>query len=121
MKNSLLIPVAYAGARFCAGLLAASPELAYAASTVNVAVTVTNTIPALSVICPTSAQADFIGPLPPGYIVCTVFMLPTNWTGTITLGGANANLFVVNASNNVVVGPNPVPAGTYDFTVTLTP
>lgn len=101
-----------------------------AASSANAA---TLTLPSFTIVNPpppsTSITCNQVSPLPfapvaVGTVMWNCTVAPSNWSGTVSLSGSNS-VQVSPATGNqftVLVGPNPLPAGTYvPGTLTSTP
>lgn len=65
-------------------------------------------------------SATLVAPLAVGAVVCPVTVSPANWSGALTLSGANAAAFALSGSN-LVVGSAALAAGTYSVVITATP
>ena len=103
-------------------VLALATSAAWAATT-KFSIVVTSS-PSTSVTC-TVSQSSFVAPVAAGTTVASCAVLPTTWSGVLTLGdtngGADAALFGMS-QGNIVVGSAPLTAArTYNLTVTATP
>lgn len=71
------------------------------------------------------AAGAFISPVAPGTVICPITITPSTWSGTLTLGGADASLVAIASSgsgNNLVVGSTALTQNrSYAITITASP
>ena len=80
--------------------------------------------PTVTPVASTSVTCTLPNPLPPavaGGFIAQIFVAPTTWRGTLALSGTNAGSFALSDNNNLIAGPNGLPAGSYSVTITATP
>jgi hypothetical protein len=122
IKASVLVAAAVFGLLPCLGT-------AEAAQSTNAPLTITITVtPALSSVGLSNNTVNTIGPSNHGAVVGTV-VVTTNPSGgstsnvTLALSGTDAAKFALSSAqlpSNLLVGPNDLPAGTYNLTLTGT-
>lgn len=89
-------------------------------SSLNVAIVVTSP-PSTSITFTPSAQS-LVAPVPAGANLGHFAVAPQGWTGTLTPSGADAALFALDTSLNLLVGATALStARTYNVTVTANP
>lgn len=81
-----------------------------------------------SIACPIQYPAGataFTTPVAAGTVICPIMVSPSNWSGTLSLGGSGAGMLAISngaSGSAVVVGTTPITsAGTYNVTITATP
>ena len=80
--------------------------------------------PTVTQVASTNVTCTLPNPLPPavaGGFIAQIYVSPSTWRGALALSGANAGAFALSDNNNLIAGPNGLPAGSYSVTITATP
>lgn len=91
------------------------------ASTVTLSIVI-NSAASTSVTC--TPASGLVAPLAAGTELCPITVVPSGWSGTLALSGANASEFAISSGTSgeeLVVGSTALSAGTYSVTITATP
>jgi hypothetical protein len=111
MKRVLIIALSLCGA-------SAPADAATMALTI-----VINSPASASITCPVAGT--FTSPVPAGTVICPITVAPSNWSGTLSLGGTNAGAFAIAAGasgQTVVVGSAPLTTpGSLSVTINAAP
>ena len=96
-------------------VLAIAASAAHAANT-TVSIVI-NSPASTSVSC---SPGTLTAPVAANTVVCPISVVPSGWSGALTLSGTNASSFALSGTN-LVVGASALSAGTYSVTITATP
>lgn len=89
-------------------------------SSVNVSIVVTSPVSTGVVFNPSAAS--LVSPVAAGTNLGKFVVSPSNWTGTLTLSGADAALFALDTNLDLLVGTAALSAvRTYNVTATAAP
>lgn len=97
---------------------------AHAATLTLPSFTISNPPPLSTLITCNQVTPLPFAPVPVNTVLWTCTVAPSNWTGTVSLSGSNSVTPSPTNGNQftVMVGPNPLAAGTYTpGTITATP
>lgn len=89
-------------------------------SSVNVSIVVAS--PTSTGIVFNPSMAGLIAPIPAGTNLGQFVVSPSNWTGTVSLSGADAAAFTLDTNLDLLVGAQPLTVvRTYNVTATANP